>query len=127
MEETKSIDKADMVLRLFLDSMTTNFSNQFVMDKQAVDILKKNNKQKVVASLLPLLLQEQCLLPHQMPAQSDQELKQKQISQKNNDQEGRCPRNDPIPMSYTQLLPILINVGEIMPKRIQPAGFPYLP
>ncbi|KAI5436215.1 hypothetical protein KIW84_022616 [Lathyrus oleraceus] len=88
MENGKSIDKADMVLGLFLDSMTTNF-------------------------------------PNRRPAQSNQKLKQKQISQKNKDQEGRCPHDDPIPMSYTQLLPILVNARAIMPKQIEPAKFPY--
>ena len=70
MEEIKSIDKTGMVLGLFLDSMTTNFANQVVIDKQAEDILKEDNKQKVIAGIPPLIPQEQCLLPHQSPAQS---------------------------------------------------------
>ncbi|KAI5431673.1 hypothetical protein KIW84_035727 [Lathyrus oleraceus] len=125
MEETKSIDRANMVLGLFLDSMTTNFSNRVVIDKKAEDSLKKCNKQKVAASVLPLLPQEQRLLPHQRSAQSDQKLKQKKINQKNNDQEGRCPHYDPIPMSYAHLLAILVNVGAIVPKQIESARFPY--
>lgn len=64
MEETKSIDKTDMVLELFLDSMTTNFLNQVVIDEQAEYILKDDNKQKVTAGFLPLLPQEQCVPPH---------------------------------------------------------------
>lgn len=91
------------------------------------DNLKKDNKHKVVVGILPLLPQEQCLPPHQRHAQSNQKPKQKQISQKNNDQERRRPRNDPILMSYAHLLPILVNDGAIMPKWIQPAGFPYHP
>ncbi|KAI5423444.1 hypothetical protein KIW84_046412 [Lathyrus oleraceus] len=60
-----------------------------------------------------------------MSAQNDQKLKQEQISQKNNNQEGRRPRYDPIPMSYAHLLPILVNAGEIVPKQIKPAKFTY--
>lgn len=52
-------------------------------------------------------------------------MKQKQISQKNKDREGRHPRNDLIPISYAYLLPILVNVGEIVPKETEPARFPY--
>lgn len=74
-----------MVLGIFLDSLTADFSNQLVIDKQAKDGLKEDNKQKVAAGFLPFLPREQCLLPHQRSAQSDQKLKQKQISQKNND------------------------------------------
>ncbi|KAI5416329.1 hypothetical protein KIW84_041403 [Lathyrus oleraceus] len=125
MEKTKSIDRADMVLGILLDSMTTKSVNQVVIDDQAKDGLKKDNKQKVVSSILPLLSQEQCWLPYQRPAQSNQKLKQKKISQKNNDQERRRPRYDPIPMSYAYLLPILVNAGEIVPKQIEPAKFPY--
>lgn len=44
MEEIKRIDRTDMVLGLFLDSMTTNFPNQVVIDEQAEDILKEDNK-----------------------------------------------------------------------------------
>ncbi|KAI5436186.1 hypothetical protein KIW84_022592 [Lathyrus oleraceus] len=88
MEETKSIDRADMVLGLFLDIMTTYF-------------------------------------PNQRTAQRNQKLKQKQISQNNKDQEGRRPRNDPIPMSYAHLLPILVNTREIVPKQIEHARFSY--
>ncbi|KAI5382766.1 hypothetical protein KIW84_070251 [Lathyrus oleraceus] len=97
MEETKSIDNADMVLGIFLDSMTTDCTNQVVIDKQVEDNLKKDNKQK------------------------------KQINKGNNDRKRRRPRNDPIPLSYAYLLPILVNAGAIVPKRIQPAGFPYHP
>lgn len=75
MEEIKSIDRADMVLGLFLDSMTMDCTNQVMIDEQAEDSLKKDNKQKVAASILPLLPQEQGLLPHQRPAQSNQKLK----------------------------------------------------
>lgn len=64
MEETKSIGRADMVLGLFLDSMTIDFSNRVVIDEQVEDNLKKDNKQKVAAGFLPLLPQEQCLLPY---------------------------------------------------------------
>ncbi|KAI5409938.1 hypothetical protein KIW84_055410 [Lathyrus oleraceus] len=49
----------------------------------------------------------------------------KQISKGNKDQEGRRPCNGPIPMSYAQLLPILVNVRAIVPKQIEPAKFPY--
>lgn len=69
MEETKSINRTNMVLGLLLDNMTTDFPNQVVIDKQAEDSLKKDNKQKMAAGILPLLPQEQCLLPHQRPAQ----------------------------------------------------------
>ncbi|KAI5414553.1 hypothetical protein KIW84_040154 [Lathyrus oleraceus] len=105
--------------------MTTNFSNQIVIDEHIEDSMKKDNKQKMDASVLPHLPQEQRVLPHQRPAQSNHKLKQKQISQKNNDQEGRHPHYDPIPMSYTHLLPVLVNVGEIVPKQIELARFPY--
>lgn len=71
MEETKSIDKANIVLGIFLDSMTTNFSNQVMIDEQVKDSLKEDNKQKADASISPLLPQEPCLLPYQRPAQSD--------------------------------------------------------
>ncbi|KAI5389400.1 hypothetical protein KIW84_074883 [Lathyrus oleraceus] len=105
--------------------MTTDFLNQVVIDEQVEDRLKKDNKQKVAASILPLLPQEQRLLPHHRPAQSNHKLKQKQISKGNKDQEGRRAHNDPIPMSYTQSLPILVNAGAIMPKEIESAKFPY--
>ncbi|KAI5435081.1 hypothetical protein KIW84_021783 [Lathyrus oleraceus] len=74
---------------------------------------------------MPLPPQEQCLLPPQRPARSNQKLKQKQISQKNNDREGRHPRKDLIPTSYAHLLPILVNARAIVPKQIEPARFPY--
>ncbi|KAI5426489.1 hypothetical protein KIW84_032066 [Lathyrus oleraceus] len=125
MEETKSIDTTDMVLGIFLDSMTTNFPNQVVIDEQVKDILKEYNKQKVVAGFPPPLPQEQCVLPHQRPAQSHQKSKQKQISKGNKYQEGRHPRYDPISVSYAHLLPILVEVGEIVPKQTEPAKFPY--
>lgn len=85
MEGSKSIDRDDMALGLFLDSMTIGFPNKVATDEQVEDGLKKDNKLKVVASVLPLPPQEQCLPLHQRPAQSHQNLKQKQISQKNND------------------------------------------
>lgn len=47
------------------------------------------------------------------------------ISKGNNDQERRLPHNDPIPMSYAYLLPILVNVGAIVPKQIEHVRFPY--
>lgn len=52
-------------------------------------------------------------------------MNQKKISQKNKYQERRRPRNDPSPMSYTQLLPILVNAGAIVPKQTRPSRFPY--
>ncbi|KAI5384780.1 hypothetical protein KIW84_071685 [Lathyrus oleraceus] len=58
MEETKSIDRVDMVLRLFLDRTTTNFPNQVMIDEKVEDILKEDNKQKVVAGFPPPLPQE---------------------------------------------------------------------
>lgn len=125
MEETKSIDRDDMVLGLFLDSMTTNFPNHVVIDEQAKDSLKKDNKPNVAANVLPHPPQEHHLLPHHRPTQSDQKLRQKQIRQKHNDQKRRRPRNDPIPMSNAHLLPIMVNVGEIVPKQIDPVRFPY--
>ncbi|KAI5443051.1 hypothetical protein KIW84_011907 [Lathyrus oleraceus] len=125
MEETKSIDKADMVLGLFLDSMTTNFPNQVVIDEQVEDSLKKDNKQKVAASVLPLLLQERRVLPPQSPAQRHHKLKQKQVNKGNKDQEGRRSRYDTIPVIYAHLLPILVKVGEIVPKQTEPAKLPY--
>ncbi|KAI5389382.1 hypothetical protein KIW84_074868 [Lathyrus oleraceus] len=125
MEETKSIDRVDLVLGLFLDRMTTNFPNQVVINEKAKDILKEDNKQKVAAGFPPPLPQEQCVLPHQRPAQSYQNSKQKQISKGNKDQEGRRPRYDPIPVSYAHLLPILVEFGKIVPKQTEPAKFPY--
>ncbi|KAI5429122.1 hypothetical protein KIW84_033931 [Lathyrus oleraceus] len=125
MEDTKSIDRADMVLGLFLDNMTMNFPNRVVIDDQVEENLKNGNKQKVDADILPFLPQEQCLLPHQRHAQSDQKLKHKKISQENNDQERIRPRYDPILVSYTHLLPILVNIRALMPKQIEPAKFPY--
>ncbi|KAI5381491.1 hypothetical protein KIW84_UN0086 [Lathyrus oleraceus] len=125
MEETKSIDITDMVLRLFMDSMTTNFPNQVVIDEQVEDILKEDNKQKVAVGFPPPLPQEYCVLPHQRPAQNHRKLKQKQISKGNKDQEGRHPRYDPILVSYAHLLPILVKAEAIVPKQIEPAKFPY--
>ncbi|KAI5385165.1 hypothetical protein KIW84_071960 [Lathyrus oleraceus] len=78
----------------------------------------------VTTSILPLPPQEQSPLPRQRPSQSNKKLKQKQVIKENNDQEMRRPRNDLILMPYVHLLPILINVGEIMPKHIEPARFP---
>ncbi|KAI5436474.1 hypothetical protein KIW84_022824 [Lathyrus oleraceus] len=46
MEKGKSIDRADMVLGLFLDGMTTNSSNQVAIDDQGEDSMNKDNKQK---------------------------------------------------------------------------------
>ena len=97
-----------------------------MIDEEAENILKGDNKQKVVAGFLPLLPQEHCLLPHQRPAQSNQKLKQKQINKGNKDQERRRPRYDPIPVSYTHLLPILVNAGAVVPKQIEPAKFLYI-
>ncbi|KAI5420204.1 hypothetical protein KIW84_044115 [Lathyrus oleraceus] len=125
MEEIKSIDRTDMVMGLSLDSVTTNFQNQVGIDEQVEDILKEDNKQKVAAGFPPPLPQEQCVLPHQTHAQNHQKLKQKQVSKGNKDQEGRRPRYDPIPGSYAHLLPILVEVGAIVPKQIEPARFPY--
>ncbi|KAI5430567.1 hypothetical protein KIW84_034959 [Lathyrus oleraceus] len=105
--------------------MTTHFPNQVVIDDQAEDILKEDNKQKVTANFLPLLPQEHCFLPHQRPAQSCQIWKQKQISKGNKDQERRRTLYDPIHMSYAHLLPILVEAGAIVPKQIEPARFPY--
>lgn len=114
-----------MVVGLFLDSMTTNFQNKVMINEQVEGSLKKYNKQRVDAGILQLLLQEQRLLPRHRHAQSDQKVKQKQISQKNKDREMRRPRNDPIPISYAHLLPILVNIRTIVPKQIEPARFPY--
>lgn len=125
MEKGKSIDKADIVLGIFLDSMTTDRTNQVMINEQVEGSLKKDNKQKEVAGILPLPPQEQHLLPHQRHTQNNQKLKQKQISQKNNDQEGIRPYNDPIPMRYAHMLPIVVNTGAIVPKQIQPARVPY--
>ncbi|KAI5417169.1 hypothetical protein KIW84_041967 [Lathyrus oleraceus] len=125
MEEIKSIDRTDMVLGLFLDSMTTNFPNQVVIDEQVEDILKEDNKQKMATGILPLLPQEQCVLLYQRPAQSYQNSKQEQISKGNKDQERRCPHYDPIPVIYAHLLPILVDAGAIVPKPIESAKFPY--
>lgn len=116
MEETKSIDRVNMVLGLFLDRMTKDFSNRAMIDKQPENNLKKDNKQKVAAGILPFLPQEECLLPHQRPSQSDQKLKQKKFSHEKNDQKGRRPCYDPIPVSYAHLLPILVKAREIVPK-----------
>lgn len=44
MEKSKSIDRDDMVLELFLDSMTTDFPNQVVIDERDEDSMKKGNK-----------------------------------------------------------------------------------
>ncbi|KAI5410071.1 hypothetical protein KIW84_055523 [Lathyrus oleraceus] len=87
--------------------------------------MKEDNKQKVTTGFLPFLPQEQCSLPPQRPSQSNQKWKQKQISKGNNDQERRRPRYDPIPMSYTHLLPILVKAGAIVPKQTEPAKLPY--
>lgn len=43
MEKSKSIDRVDMVLELFLDSMKMDFLNQAIIDEQAEDSLKKGN------------------------------------------------------------------------------------
>lgn len=113
-------DRANRIARrslgLFLDSMTINFLKQVVIDEQVKDILKEDNKQKVVASFPPPLPQEQCVPPHQRPAQNHQKLKLKQIIKGNKGQERRRPRYDPIHVSYSHLLPILVNAGAIMPK-----------
>ncbi|KAI5422744.1 hypothetical protein KIW84_045963 [Lathyrus oleraceus] len=99
MKETKSIGRADMVLGISLDNMTTDFSNLAVMGEQAEDILKEDNKQK--------------------------KLKQKQISKGNKDQEGRHPCYDPIPVSYAHLLSILVKARAIVPKHTEPVKLPY--
>ncbi|KAI5431253.1 hypothetical protein KIW84_035429 [Lathyrus oleraceus] len=125
MEETKRLTELTSFWGPSLDSMTTNFQNQVVIDGQVEDILKEDNKEKVVAGFPPLLPQEQRVLPHQRPAQNHQKLKQKQINKGNKDQEGRRPRYDPIPMNYAHLLPILVKAGAIVPKQIEPAKFPY--
>ena len=124
MEEIKSIDRTDMVMGLSLDSVTTNFQNQVGIDEQVEDILKEDNKQKVAAGFPPPLPQEQCVLPHQRPAQSYQNSKQKQISKGNKDQEGRHPRYDPILVSYAHLLPILVEVGAIVLNKPNLLSFP---
>ncbi|KAI5389671.1 hypothetical protein KIW84_075099 [Lathyrus oleraceus] len=125
MEEIKSIDRTDMVLGLFLDSMTINLPNQVVIDEQVEDILKEDNKQKVAAGFPPPLPQEKYVLPHQRPAQNHQKLKQKKIRKGNKDQEGRRPCYDPILVNYAHLLPILVNAGAIVPKQIEPMRAPY--
>lgn len=120
-------DKVDMVLGIFLDSMTMKLPRQVAINDRTRGSLKKGNIQKVVAGILPLPPQEQRLLPYQRPAQSKQNLKQKQISKGSYNKERSRPRNDPIPMSYAHLLPILVSVRAVMPKQIEPARFPYHP
>lgn len=120
-------DRAGMVLGLFMDSMTTYFPNQVAIDEQIGGSLKKGNIRKMDVGVLPLPPREQYLLPHQMPTQSNQKSKQKQISKGNNDQERRHPCNNMIPMSYAHLLPILVNDGSIVPKQIESSRFPYHP
>lgn len=39
----------------------------------------------------------------------------------------KCPQRDQIPMTYTQLLPYLIQQGLIIPKGIPPIFYPYGP
>ncbi|KAI5443053.1 hypothetical protein KIW84_011909 [Lathyrus oleraceus] len=53
MEKGKSIDRADMVLGLFLDSMIMEFPNQVVTYEKTGDSLKKENKQKIDPSRFP--------------------------------------------------------------------------
>lgn len=93
-----------------------DFQYQVVIDERTRGNLKKGNIQKMVAGILPSHPREQHLLPRQRPAQSNQNLNQKQISKGSYDQERRRHRNDPILMTYAHLLPILINAGEIMHK-----------
>ncbi|KAI5446875.1 hypothetical protein KIW84_014644 [Lathyrus oleraceus] len=124
MEETKSIDITDMVLGLFLDSMTTNFPNQVVIDEQVKDSLKKDDKQKMTVGIQPLPPQEKCVLPYQRPTQSHQKSKQKQINEGNKDQERRRPCYDPILMSHAHFLPILVKAGAIVPKQVELAKLP---
>lgn len=56
---------------------------------------------------------------------------QNQQDNKNQSQgQGKCydkkrPQHDQIHVSYTQLLPYLIQQGEIMPKEIPPVVYPY--
>lgn len=117
--------KVDMILGLILDNMTTDFSNQVMMDEQTENGLKMGKLQNATASILPIYPQEQYLPPHRKPSQGNQKQKQKQISKDNNDQVMIRPRFDPIPISYMHLLPIMIHVGEIVSKEIKPARFPY--
>lgn len=117
--------KADITLGLFLDSLTTNFPNQVAINEINKDSLKKRSIHKMDAGVLPLPPQEQRLLPHQRPVQSNQKPKQKQISKGSYDQERRHPRTDPIHGPYTHMLPILINVGVIVPKEIEHSRFQY--
>ncbi|KAI5424637.1 hypothetical protein KIW84_030720 [Lathyrus oleraceus] len=81
MEETKSIDKADMVLGLFLDSRKTNFPNQrFAQSNQKLkhkQISKGNNDQEKrrprydlipvsYAHMLPILVDVRAIVPKQI-------------------------------------------------------------
>ena len=80
MEETKSLDRTNMVLGLFLDSMTINFQNQVVIDEQAEDILKGDKKTEGCCRLFAtsssramfVTTSETCLKPPEFKAKANQ-------------------------------------------------------
>lgn len=77
--------KVDMILELFMDSMTTDFSNQVVVGERTDNRLTTGKIQNATASSLPVYPQVQYLLLNQKSTQGNQKQKQKQISQGNND------------------------------------------
>lgn len=100
--------------------MTKDFSYQVVIDEQNENRLKVDKFQNATPGNLLVHL-----LPNQKPALGIQKQEHKQISKGMNDQGRRYPRFDPITMSYTYLLSILIHGGKIMPKEIEPSWFPH--
>ncbi|KAI5407167.1 hypothetical protein KIW84_053424 [Lathyrus oleraceus] len=118
--------KVDMILELFLDCMTTNFSDRVVIGERTENELKAGKVQNATTCILPVYPQEQYLLPHKKPTQANQKQKQKQTNKGNNDRERRRPHFDSIPISYTHLLPIMIHVRAIVPKEIENSRIPYL-
>lgn len=63
--------KVDMILELFLDSMTTNFSDRVAIGEQIENRLKVDKIQNANACILPVYPQEQYILQHQKPNQSN--------------------------------------------------------
>lgn len=82
-------------------------------------LLKSQKQLRAFCNFLP----ENSIFNHSRPVQGNLNRKQEKISKGTNDQEGRRPRYDPIPVSYAHILSIVINEGGFVPKVIEPIKF----
>lgn len=64
--------KVDTILELFIDNMTTDFSDQFKIGEQSENGLKVGKIQSATASSLLIYPQEEYLLSNQKPTQGNQ-------------------------------------------------------